>query len=47
MSKLLPFQISNFAHTLHLFQVMSKELQTRISWSMSVRKAASWYNSLL
>ena len=36
-----------YFHRGSLFQVLSTVQQTRISWVLSVRKAALWHNSLL
>ena len=47
MGKLSPLYIINFTHALHLFQVLSTVQQTKVSWPLSVRKVAQWWNSHL
>ena len=37
----------SFAHALYLFQVLSTVQQTRVSWTLSARKAELKRNSLL
>ena len=36
----------HFTHMIYLFQVLPTIHQTRVSWVLSVRKAAPWHNSL-
>ena len=41
MSKLPQFLIINFVHVLYFFQVLSTVQPARVSWALSMKKAAT------